>query len=72
MMMISNEKRIKDIVAESKRIKELKIDSLKLLDSYYADITSELIKAFYENKEREVSALRNFVLRCRRRNGRIF
>ena len=70
--MIRNEKRMKDVAVESKRIKDLKIDSLKLLDSYYTDVTSELIKAFYENKEKEVSALRNFVLRCRRRNGRNF
>jgi hypothetical protein len=64
--MLSN-KRMKDIVEEVRRTKNLKIEPLDVLDSYYGEIENELIQAF-ANKKRDLRFLRNFILEYRRRN----
>ncbi len=64
--MLSN-KRMKDIVEEVRRTKNLKLEPLDVLDSCYGEIENELIQAF-ANKKRDVKFLRNFVLEYRRRN----
>jgi len=58
---------MKDIVEEVRRIKNLKLEPLNVLDSYYGEIENELIQAF-ANKKRDLRFLRNFVLEYRRRN----